>query len=208
MTTEQEFAEFQAWKAAREQPRRANYFIRHWRGELSLGVSYWVNGTLLGIVLTALGGALTAAYDDGAFGWQSLIASLVVWVVIYIWQVTGIFRSARKSSSAWAGFAMLSVVLGCLYNAGTVAKSLIEAADNYHTAQTLPARLDAQGRAEYVRGFVNSCVKGSNGSDGAVRLCNCMAKEFIDSTAVTPIAGGNVKTETEARLASLKPKCL
>ncbi len=26
---------------------RANYFVRHWRGQFSLGVSYWVNGALI-----------------------------------------------------------------------------------------------------------------------------------------------------------------
>jgi hypothetical protein len=26
-----------------------NYLMRHWRGELSLPISYWVNGSLLGV---------------------------------------------------------------------------------------------------------------------------------------------------------------
>src|SRR5689334_12574412 len=40
---------------AEAKPR--NYFTRHWRGELSLPVSYWVNGILTGgmVVLAAKG---------------------------------------------------------------------------------------------------------------------------------------------------------
>ena len=44
-----------ATPAAKSPPRppRANYIIRHWRGDLSLGVSYWVNLSLLSGVTTA-----------------------------------------------------------------------------------------------------------------------------------------------------------
>lgn len=35
-------------------PRRRSYLARHWRGELSLPVSYWVNGCLVSVLILAI----------------------------------------------------------------------------------------------------------------------------------------------------------
>jgi len=40
--------------------RKRNYFVRHWRGELSLPVSYWLNGLIV-VILTV---ALTVAFSE------------------------------------------------------------------------------------------------------------------------------------------------
>ena len=47
--------------AAGPAPKEGNYFLRHWRGELSLPVSYWVNGFIVNTVLLVLVGVLMAA---------------------------------------------------------------------------------------------------------------------------------------------------
>ena len=36
--------------------RKGNYFVRHWRGDLSLGVSYWLNGLLAYLLVAILAG--------------------------------------------------------------------------------------------------------------------------------------------------------
>src|SRR5450432_3430852 len=38
----------------------SNYLVRQWRGELSLGVSFWVNNILATVVLAAIGASLGA----------------------------------------------------------------------------------------------------------------------------------------------------
>ena len=43
--------------------KSSNYFARHWRGELSLGVSYWVDGILGTLLITAATGALAGLAD-------------------------------------------------------------------------------------------------------------------------------------------------
>src|SRR5215470_18928631 len=56
--------------------RKRNYFIRHWRGELSLPVSYWLNGllaTVFTVALTLLFGELMEGVRN-----SGLIAILIV----------------------------------------------------------------------------------------------------------------------------------
>ena len=42
-------------------PERSNYLVRHWRGELPLPVSYWVNGILGGVLVAILSGVVSAS---------------------------------------------------------------------------------------------------------------------------------------------------
>lgn len=101
--------------------RSRNYFVRHWRGDLSLPVSYWVNGGLLTVVLAV---GLTAVSDThlieglGAEGtglW--ILAVLIVSIGCAVWQSIGIWRSAdehpaRGGSKGWATVAKVMVFLG------------------------------------------------------------------------------------------------
>jgi hypothetical protein len=108
--------------------RRNNFIARYWRGEYSLGVSYWAFGFLgniavsfvvVGIVLIFQAGR---GYDPRAiFG--SLISIWLVIAVFVVWQVTGVWRSAnrliarRKAAgqrARWATVAKIVVVLGVI----------------------------------------------------------------------------------------------
>lgn len=105
------------------QARPGNYFVRHWRGQLSLPVSYWVNGTLLTLVLA---GALTATQNSDlahSLGRQPtglvILSSFLLTIGCAIWQGVGIWRSAEKhpsrgGSSGWATAAKVMVVLGVI----------------------------------------------------------------------------------------------
>jgi len=44
---------YEPTQAILSSPPKKSYFVRHWRGELSLGVSYWINWSLLSSVLLA-----------------------------------------------------------------------------------------------------------------------------------------------------------
>jgi hypothetical protein len=78
-----------------------SYFFRHWRGELSLGVSWWVNGVLLTALTVALdlyGGALGLDQQtDTRLGFSIYIAiGVFLLLLVPAWQVIGIFRAADR----------------------------------------------------------------------------------------------------------------
>ena len=102
--------------------------LRHWRGELSLPVSYWVMSlaaTVVVFVLGAIAGALNmaAAPEPVAF---AMLAFLTLASVIVIWQMVGVWRSAenyraRGGPKIWAQLAMgLTAVAAVRFVVGVV----------------------------------------------------------------------------------------
>lgn len=103
-------------------PRVRDYFVRHWEGELSLPVSYWINGTVVGLgvvsVMTVAGNALA---ELSTATWI-LIGVCIIWTlvaVLTVWQLVGIWRSAgqyrkRGGSAFWSLAARAAVVFGTL----------------------------------------------------------------------------------------------
>jgi hypothetical protein len=109
-------------------PQSQNYFARHWRGELSLPVSYWLNGTLGGIVVGAAiaGFGTVIALHNNAQPLMWLIAIGAIWLCVLIfttWQAVGVWRSAtrykRSGRSFWGGAAKTMVVIGAVQSAAT-----------------------------------------------------------------------------------------
>lgn len=98
-----------------------DYLRAHWRGELSLGVSYWINGSLITLLYL---GAVTLF--EPMFEQWSIVT--VIWVVVpltigeitlVVWQLVGIWRSATNSAtktgrSFWPAVAKFMVVLGVI----------------------------------------------------------------------------------------------
>lgn len=111
-------------EATAAQKRKPNYFIRHWRGDLGLGISYWLNGFLLNIAGLAIVGAYVAysrsATDDGLVkSFVILNGIIVLMIVLSVWQYVGVWRSASKSpgrggSRLWAVLAKTMVIFGVL----------------------------------------------------------------------------------------------
>jgi hypothetical protein len=105
---------------ARSPPRkRGNYLIRHWRGELSLPVSYWVNG-FGGNIVAAVAVAAIMALADREDGFDQLLVlscTIAGWLTllgICLWQVVGTWRSAGKymtahPTRAWGGVARFAL---------------------------------------------------------------------------------------------------
>ena len=115
-------------------PHRFNNFIaRNWRGEFSLGTTYWLFGFLGNLFAGVLAIAVMAAFQsDGGYEPRAIFATiLLVWVgivTIAIWQTVGVWRSADRhikarvllgKKSPWAGLAKLAVCFGILRLAGT-----------------------------------------------------------------------------------------
>jgi ATP-dependent protease ClpP protease subunit len=97
------------------------YWLRHWRGQLPLARSYWVNGILVNIATFA-----GQAFILGLAQSRQLV--LVAWafvifvalaILLRIWSFVGIWRSAgrhpdRGGSEFWAFAARAVIVLGVL----------------------------------------------------------------------------------------------
>ncbi|MCA2998445.1 MAG: DUF4339 domain-containing protein [Rhodocyclaceae bacterium] len=68
-------------KASLSAPK-ANYLVRHWRGELSLPVSYWLNNILASVILFTTIFALGAMLDD--YDPKSAIVLWSIAILIYV----------------------------------------------------------------------------------------------------------------------------
>jgi hypothetical protein len=96
------------------------YIARHWRGELTLPVSFWVNNFALALPVGFAIGALAAWITaTGDFLRGGSIAVLVAWpllVLFTIWGIVGTWRSATLYSQSggsplWAGLAKVVLFL-------------------------------------------------------------------------------------------------
>jgi len=103
-----------------------NYIARHWRGELSLPLAFWVNFVGLNLVFLALRPVLqqelvALSLDDDP-RWMARFALMnvvFVYAVIYPWQLVGVWRSAlryrlRRSRPGW-GLASQVAVASSLF---------------------------------------------------------------------------------------------
>ena len=106
---------------ATDQGKRS-YIARHWRGELSLPWSYWVNGGLVGVIagatITVIAGVLVHEQLD-AQPIPALLWMCAIWLcaaLLTLWQGVGIWRSATRYRAAgkgrWGVVAKVMVALG------------------------------------------------------------------------------------------------
>jgi hypothetical protein len=112
-------AKNRARRASEHPLKRGNYLVRHWRGQLSLGVSYWVDGLLatfvVGIVAAVVGSIQTDLRTQSAL----MLLVFAFAVIASIWQSVGVWRSAsnhfaRGGTLFWAGVAKVMVIVGFL----------------------------------------------------------------------------------------------
>ena len=109
-----------------------SFFARHWRGELSLGVSYWVCGLVFTFLFEVFDRAYWPLIDATSTPklWASSIWGVVLAsVALGVWQLVGIMRSAsrtvrehnaKRESARWALIAQVMVLLGGLGLVGRV----------------------------------------------------------------------------------------
>lgn len=98
----------------------ANYFLRHWRGELSLPFSFWVNYLILTITVSVLLLFTLGYINSRDFSLRVLsIAALSVMILLcttWLWSIVGVWRSAGKElaqngSFIWANLALFIVLV-------------------------------------------------------------------------------------------------
>jgi len=81
-------------------PKRG-YFVRHWHGGFSLAKSYWINFWFFSIVLTLfLIFWMTISINESPifYSRSTLIIVAVIYLVIYPWQIIGLWRSATNTT--------------------------------------------------------------------------------------------------------------
>jgi hypothetical protein len=110
--------------------RRFNYIARHWRGDLSLPVSYWINDFVATIAVSVFFRNVRTfiSLSDGPVVYAATITliSLVV-IAVSVWQFVGIWRSAGKHRARggrrfWAWAARFAVFTGFLGFAWTLSQ--------------------------------------------------------------------------------------
>ena len=112
----------------------SNYFVRHWRGECSLGISYWVNGNVLAGIGTVALTVATHLLEKGGYSLRAIsfagLGTLLFSVIAWLWSSVGIWRSAshhvaRGGSSGWASAARVGVVIGTIVMAGQLSTTIL-----------------------------------------------------------------------------------
>jgi hypothetical protein len=119
-----------------------SYIKKHWNGEFSLAVSFWVNLVLLGFVLRAIDIVLsqpTLIESPVSQARAILIFVAVSLAVIYPWQIIGAWRAAenhveRTKKRGWAMAAKVMITIGVLSTFGNVTSALSGYKDLYELA--------------------------------------------------------------------------
>lgn len=107
------------------------YILKHWRGELSLAISFWVNVFLINIGIRIFEVWLTEAspIENPVLASQFTITYIfLALAIVYPWQIIGIWRSANRhveetKKGFWPGAVKVLVVLGLLGTLGNLSAS-------------------------------------------------------------------------------------
>ena len=110
--------------------RKASYLRRHWRGDLSLELTFWVNGAILFFALytvQVVAPGIFTSRGDPLRTWIYLLGFLAALTIVSVWQLVGIWRSAGKHRSRggralWGWSARAMVVLFLLNNGERVVR--------------------------------------------------------------------------------------
>ncbi|MFT7771973.1 hypothetical protein [Roseateles sp.] len=131
-----------AWQQASHRPRpkpgrvprpasapKTGYFTRHWRGELSLVRSYWLNNFLvaapLALLLTGLMSWISVKGDSLQLSAIVVLLGFPLLVVLDVWCLVGTWRAAtaylrHHGSLLWGWLARITLVLGTLQLAASI----------------------------------------------------------------------------------------
>ena len=113
-----------------------SYIARHWRGELALAKSYWLNGVLIvGVggcivfyVAPIMLGLVVFGLKYSPLEWIWAF-SFLAWFGTYVWVWGGIWRSAGRYRGPWIWplAARIAVVVGSVVSAVIVLAGFVHA---------------------------------------------------------------------------------
>ncbi|MFO1285204.1 MAG: hypothetical protein U1F25_05835 [Rubrivivax sp.] len=131
-----------------------NYIARHWRGELTLPVSYWVNNVLLampvGFAIGALAAWIEVTGDHLRGGSLALLVGWPLLALFSLWCIVGAWRSASAyracgGPTAWAALAKLSLALSA---AGTLWSTAFDFAPHIGEYMRMARGIDPIGNVQ------------------------------------------------------------
>ena len=112
-------------------PKALACILKHWRGEHSLAISFWVNVFLINIGIRIFETWLTEAppIENPVLASQFTITYVfLALAIVYPWQIIGLWRSANRHEEEtkkrfWPGAVKVLVVLGLLGTLGNLSIS-------------------------------------------------------------------------------------
>ncbi|TNC81298.1 MAG: hypothetical protein C9356_09335 [Oleiphilus sp.] len=118
-----------------------NYVARHWRGECSLPIAFWVNLFFLNLVLRSASVWLTngtTIEHPVRIAQLGLTLEIFALVLLYPWQIVGVWKSAKKqlqhtTNRFWPRAAMAIVCFSLFGTFANIKASLPVYQDLYHT---------------------------------------------------------------------------
>ena len=148
------------------------YVKNNWQGNLSLPISFWVNGSLAAVIVAVLTLYVTGELDYSDLSETSwLIATLTLYcvsIIISVWSIVGIWRSAashqrRGGVLKWSLTARLLALLGALGFAAEVSQATLPVFQTLLVRagiETLgpPATLKVTGRTLHIDGTITHKV--------------------------------------------------
>ena len=109
-----------------------NYLTKHWYGEHSLAKSYWINTFLLNIIIGLLFEQIFSRFNmdsNPQLGAIAIILSWIAIILIAVWQIVGVWRSARyytkHTYKIWGKAAQVLMVFGTIGLISTVFNVMI-----------------------------------------------------------------------------------
>jgi hypothetical protein len=97
-----------------------DYFVNHWKGKLSLPVSYWVNIVILNIIFfyvtESIAIRIKHPYRIIDF---ILISSVIYYFTIYLWQIIGNWRCSKRyindGKKFWASIVRIILIISTFF---------------------------------------------------------------------------------------------
>jgi hypothetical protein len=148
------------------------YIRDHWRGSLSLPISFWVNGSITAAIVAVLTVYVKGEldYSDLSETWW-MLATLTLYcvsIIISVWSILGIWRSAtsyqqKGGALRWSLTARVLALLGALGFASEVSQATLPVFQTLIVRagiETLgpPATLKVTGRTLHIDGTITHKV--------------------------------------------------
>ena len=100
-----------------------DYIRKHWRGELSLAVSFWINLVLLNIITKLVTTRFLASgiVENEIFAARAVLIYMVFYcIIIFPWQIVGLWRASNHHIDItdryfWARIAQVIVVIRLIF---------------------------------------------------------------------------------------------
>ncbi|RZJ10265.1 MAG: hypothetical protein EOP39_09135 [Rubrivivax sp.] len=191
------------------------YLTRHWRGELSLVRSYWVNNMLLATPLafglTGLMSWISVKGDSLQVSAIVLLLGLPLLMGLDFWCIVGAWRAAgnylrEQGSKLWGWLARVTLALGALQLAASVLFGVLPNLGDYWQ---MARGIDPIGHATFSLSADGRSMRldGTIGMGDAARMQALLASEAASGVRrVELVSPGGRLQEAERMAGTLKPR--